>query len=151
VVLGEDLKVCLEYTVHTHQETSSDNMATIVPPISLPPGNEYINVKMINPVNFGPAILQRFMAPAVPGLETFESSPSLSFLLEHPSGRKLVFDLGIRKDFSNYAPSIRDYLPTTKYKIDIETDVATTLRAQQVSLESIEAVIWRQADSEAVI
>jgi len=148
VVLGEDLKVCLEYTVHTHQETSSDNMATIAPPISLPPGNEYINVKMINPVNFGPAILQRFMAPAVPNLETFKSSPSLSFLLEHPSGRKLVFDLGIRKDFSNYAPSIRDYLPTTKYKIDIENDVAATLRAQQVSPESIEAVIWRQAVSE---
>ncbi|KAF7551084.1 hypothetical protein G7046_g7816 [Stylonectria norvegica] len=86
----------------------------VAPRIQIPAGEE-IEVKLINTVNFGPAILSRFMAPAVPGLEQFKTSPSLSFLLEHPSGRKLVFDLGIRKDYNNYSDHITGYLPTTNH------------------------------------
>lgn len=111
--------------------------------VKLPPGTETITVKMINPVNFGPAILKRFMAPAVPGLETFATSPSLCFFLEHPSGRRLVWDLGIRKDYDHYAPSIKDYLPTTKYTIKVTKNVAEILQEHGIELNSIEAVIWR--------
>lgn len=98
---------------------------------------------MINPVNFGPAILKRFMAPDVPGLETFINSPSLCFLLEHPFGRRLVWDLGIRKDHDHYAPSIKNYLPTTKYSIKVAKNVAEILQEHGVGPNSIEAVIWR--------
>ncbi|CAG9996110.1 unnamed protein product [Clonostachys byssicola] len=115
---------------------------TPTPHLELPRGEAMQAVKLINPVNFGPAILQRFMAPPVPGLETFKSSPSLSFLLEHRSGRKLVFDLGIRKDHENYAPSIVKYLPTTKYNIEVVGNVADILEQNGVSLDEIEAVIW---------
>lgn len=100
-------------------------------------------MKMINPVNFGPAILSRFMAPAVPGLDTFATSPSLCFLLEHPSGRKVVWDLGIRKDYANYAPKIAEYLPTTKYTIQVEKNVADILQNHGVEAADVEAVIWR--------
>lgn len=98
---------------------------------------------MINPVNFGPAILNRFMGPDVPGLETFETSPSLCFLLEHPSGRKLVWDLGIRKDYRCYAPDIASYIPTTKYEIQVTKNMVEILEEQGVYAEQIEAVIWR--------
>ncbi|KAH6693881.1 metallo-beta-lactamase superfamily protein [Plectosphaerella plurivora] len=108
----------------------------------LPPGATAVSVKMINPVNFGPAILKRFMAPDVPGLETFPSSPSLSFLIEHPSGRKLVWDLGIRKDYQNYAPTIANYIPTTKYDIKVTKSVAEILEENGVDLNEVEAVIW---------
>lgn len=113
------------------------------PHLEIPPGEAIKAVKLINPVNFGPAILERFMAPAVPGLETFKSSPSLSFLIEHQSGRKLVFDLGIRKDYDNYSPSIVKYLPTTKYTIEVAGNVADILQDNGVPLTEIEAVIWR--------
>ncbi|KAH7168103.1 beta-lactamase-like protein [Fusarium sp. MPI-SDFR-AT-0072] len=112
------------------------------PHLEIPPGEAIKAVKLINPVNFGPAILERFMAPAVPGLETFKSSPSLSFLIEHQSGRKLVFDLGIRKDYDNYSPSIVKYLPTTKYTIEVAGNVADILQDNGVPLTEIEAVIW---------
>lgn len=111
--------------------------------LEIPSGEAMEALKLINPVNFGPAILERFMAPPVPGLETFKTSPSLSFLLEHKSGRKLVFDLGIRKDYENYAPSIVKYLPTTKYNIEVAGNVADILQEHNVPLEDIEAVIWR--------
>jgi hypothetical protein len=116
---------------------------TNLPPVTIPAGRETITVKLMNPVNFGPAILNRFMAPPVPGLETFKTSPSHSFLLEHPSGRKLVFDLGIRKDYQNYSPKIADYIPTTKYDIQVSKSVVEILEEGGVKAGEIEAVIWR--------
>lgn len=111
--------------------------------VVFPQGRDTVNVKLINPVNFGPAQIHRFMSPPVPGLETFQTSPSLCFLIEHPSGRSLVWDLGIRKDHHNYAPNIRDYLPTTKYHIEIERDLADILKQHDIDGADIEAVIWR--------
>lgn len=113
------------------------------PRVDLPSGEAVIEVKLINPVNFGPAIINRFMAPPVPGLDTFKTSPSLSFLLEHPSGRKVVFDLGIRKDYCNYSAKITSYLPTTNYNIEVEKNVAEILEDGGVCLDDVEAVVWR--------
>lgn len=112
------------------------------PPVRIPPGKETVKVGLINAVNFGPAQIKRFMAPPVPGLETFKSSPSHSFLIEHPSGKKLVWDLGIRKDYHNYSKSIADYIPTTKYKIEVEKNVVDILEENGVRGEDIESVIW---------
>ena len=109
----------------------------------MPSGDTVLAVKLINPVNFGPAILERFMAPPVPGLETFKTSPSLSFLLEHPSGRKLVWDLGIRKDYGSYSKSITEYLSTTKYDIQVTKNVVDILQEHGIPGSDIEAVIWR--------
>ncbi|KAF3010337.1 hypothetical protein E8E14_007988 [Neopestalotiopsis sp. 37M] len=117
-------------------------MAEVASRVKLPEGGQTITVKLINPVDFGPAILSRFMAPPVPGLETFPTSPSHSFLLEHSSGRKLVFDLGIRKDYQNYSPKIAAYIPTTKYDIQVTSNVADILEDGGVKLKEIEAVIW---------
>jgi glyoxylase-like metal-dependent hydrolase (beta-lactamase superfamily II) len=112
------------------------------PLLSVPKGQTPVTVKLINPVTFGPSQLDRFMAPPVPGLETFKEVPSLSFLLEHPSGRKLVWDLGVRKDYLNYAPAIADYLPKTGYHFEVHGGVSEILSENGVELESIEAVIW---------
>lgn len=121
-------------------------MNSTKPVVSIPSGS-VATVKLINPVNFGPAILNRFMSPPVPGLETFETSPSLSFLIEHSSGRRLVWDLGIRKDFENYAPSITEYIPTTKYRIQVSKHVAEILEEGGIERADIEAVIWRWVSS----
>ena len=136
------------HPIHWHFDHTTKielfTMSQSNPIVQLPEGQQTIVVKVINPVNFGPAILERFMAPPVPGLETFKDSPSFSFLLEHPSGRKLVFDLGIRKDYNNYAPSIVEYLPTTNYDIRVTKNVADILVENGIPAKDIEAVIWRQ-------
>ncbi|KAI8940647.1 hypothetical protein NX059_001917 [Plenodomus lindquistii] len=112
------------------------------PRVKLPHGSTTVKTHLINPVNFGPAQIHRFMSPPVPGLETFKTSPSHSFLIEHPSGRRLVFDLGIRKDYQNYSKSIAEYLPTTKYSIQVSENVADILQSNSVDLSTIEAVVW---------
>jgi hypothetical protein len=111
-----------------------------------PPGEVALTVKLINPVNFGPAIISRFMEPPVPGYEKKKPGPVLTFLLEHPSGQRLVFDLGIRKDYQNYAPTIAEYIPTTNYDIKIKGNVVDILEEDGIASASINAVIWRYVD-----
>lgn len=117
---------------------------TSQPYIELPPGEVAINVRLINPVNFGPAIIERFMKPPVPGVDKKRPGPVLTFLLEHPNGHKLLFDLGIRKDYQNYAPSIANYIPTTNYDIQVKDNVADILENNGIKREQITAIIWRQ-------
>lgn len=117
-------------------------MAQIPPDVHIPAGVT-ISVKLINPVNFGPSKLSRFMEPPVEGLQGHPSVPSLCFLLEHHSGRKLVWDLGIRKDYTNYAPNIAEYIPTTGYTIDAPKNLSEILEDEGIPLRDIEAVIWR--------
>lgn len=112
------------------------------PPFIVPSG-QTITVKLITPVNFGPSQLHRFMGPPVPGMDTILSNPSFSFLLEHSSGRKVVFDLGIRKDYQNYAPKIAEYIPTTNYDIEVSKNVIDILEENGIQAEGVEAVIWR--------
>lgn len=118
-------------------------MAAAKPHFKVPAGNTAVAVRMINPVNFGPAILTRFVLPQVPHVEKKRPGPCLTFLLEHPSGRKLVFDLGIRKDYQNYSPTIANYIPTTNYTIEVTKNVADILDENDIPISSIEAVIWR--------
>lgn len=68
-----------------------------------------------------------------------------SFLIEHPSGRKLVYDLGMRKDWENLAAP--NHLQTlrengTILEMEIKDDVAGILKRGGVKLEDIEGVIW---------
>lgn len=122
-------------------------METKLPIVQLPAGEDTVTVKLINAVNFGPAILNRFMAPPVPSVTTHKThSPSLCFLIEHGSGRKLVWDLGIRKDFDNYAPSIATYIPTTNYDIQVKVNVIDILEENGIRGNEIEAIIWRQVN-----
>lgn len=113
------------------------------PVVEVPPGDTVVNVRMINPVNFGPAIIKRFMEPPIPHVEKKRPGPVLTFFLEHPSSQKLAFDLGIRKDYHNYAPMIAQYIPTTNYDIQVSKNVVDILEENDIPGESINAVIWR--------
>ena len=54
-----------------------------------------------------------------------------------------MWDLGIRKDWHNYAPVISNYIPTRNYTIEVTKNVIDVLEEEGVKGESIEAVIWR--------
>ena len=100
------------------------------------PAREHgVIVRLINAANFGPAVLDRFVAPPMPGLEQFPSSPTFSFLLEHVSWRKLVWEFGIRKGYLNYSPKIVEYIPTAKYNIQVKENVADILERHGIDLK----------------
>ncbi|RDL29819.1 Uncharacterized protein BP5553_10684 [Venustampulla echinocandica] len=119
-------------------------MAASHPKFKIPPGQSIAAIKLINAVNFGPATLKGMMGPPIPHVLTFGADlvPSLSFLLEHSSGRRLVWDLGIRKDWHNHAPKIAEYIPTRNYTIEVTKNVIDVLEENGIKGSSVEAVIW---------
>ncbi|KAJ3566396.1 hypothetical protein NP233_g7038 [Leucocoprinus birnbaumii] len=53
--------------------------------------------------------------------------PTLSFLLQHSSStKKLVFDLGLRKDWHNAPPALLSSIPPT-FKLEVDQDVVESL------------------------
>ncbi|KAM5363396.1 hypothetical protein ACJZ2D_012037 [Fusarium nematophilum] len=66
--------------------------------------------------------------------------PSMSFLIQHPNGNKIVFDLGIRKIWQNYSENIRSHIQK-RLPIGTEPDVSDSLRKGGVEPSDIDAVI----------
>lgn len=69
--------------------------------------------------------------------------PAYSFLITHPSThRKLVFDLGVRKNWEESPKPIVDRIKEGGWNITVEKDVAQTLEENGVKTKDIEAIIW---------
>ena len=83
-----------------------------------------------------------FFFTPIPGHDTV-TVPSLSFLIEHPpTNRKLLFDLGTRKDTENLPPRIQTLFQHPNVKANVTHNVADILnQSGLVSPADIEAVI----------
>jgi glyoxylase-like metal-dependent hydrolase (beta-lactamase superfamily II) len=69
--------------------------------------------------------------------------PAYSFLIHHPSSnRKLIFDLGVRKNWEESAPYIVDRIKKGGWNVAVEKDVAQTLEDNGVPTKEIEAIVW---------
>lgn len=82
-----------------------------------------------------------FLAPVFPGL-TELSAPSFSFLIEHPSSRLLLFDLGVRKDWQNLPPAITERIKAVKCTVKVQKGVREQLEEHGVDMAKIEGIIW---------
>ena len=84
-----------------------------------------------------------FMTPSYKGLDTLDA-PAFSFLIEHQSsGRKLLFDLGVRKDWENMPSTIVKRIKDGGFTVTVEKGIAEILQAGGVAPKDIEAIIWR--------
>lgn len=112
------------------------------PPLNIPHSNSTVNVHIINTTSRIKNIpYSVFVEPPIKGLD-FLDCPAFSFLIEHPTnGRKLLFDLGVRKDWENLAPSITDRIRGGGWQITVEKDVAEILQGGGVKFENIEAIV----------
>ncbi len=114
-------------------------------PINIPSSEATVNVHIIDTtsrIKNIPSSL--FVEPPIKGLDYLDC-PAFSFLIENPGGRKVLFDLGVRKDWKNLAPRIADRIRGGGWQITVEKDVAEILREGGVKLGDIEAIIWRWA------
>ncbi|KAI9689758.1 MAG: hypothetical protein M1822_009640 [Bathelium mastoideum] len=86
--------------------------------------------------------LSTFFEPEIPG-KTHLTSPSYSFLITHrPSNRKVLFDLGVRKDWTNMAPRVVKHIQNSGWTVSISHNVADILTTHNVPLDDIEAIVW---------
>jgi len=63
-------------------------------------------------------------------------------LIEHESGRKLLFDLGVPTDWQDMAPAVADRLKSSGWEISVEKPALQILKEQNVDAQSIEAIVW---------
>jgi glyoxylase-like metal-dependent hydrolase (beta-lactamase superfamily II) len=115
------------------------------PAFNIPPSSSTVSVKIIDSTSWIEAPLGSLFGPVIPGHEKL-SCPSYSFLIEHgPLGRKVLFDLGTRKDWENLAPSIVNTIKSHKWGLTVKKNVSEILTESGdagVDLKNIEAIIW---------
>ena len=111
--------------------------------MSIPPSFTTINVKIIDVSTIAGVPAEALFQPSVQGFDVINPAPSLVFLLEHPSGQKLLFDLGIRKDWENLDPAIVERFTKHGHKVSVEKDISEVLDDAGIGKDNINAVIWR--------
>ncbi|KAJ7642755.1 beta-lactamase-like protein [Mycena polygramma] len=83
-----------------------------------------------------------FVAPVLPGHESI-NVPMFAFLVEHEGSQKRVmFDLGIRNDTENFAPSVEGFFTSGVAQVSPHKGIHELLQDGGISLASIDAVIW---------
>lgn len=115
------------------------------PALNIPSSTTTVKVSIIDSTSHISNLpSSEFMGPPIKGYD-FLDCPAFSFLIEHPSGRKLLFDHGVRKDWWNLAPKITSRLKDGGWKVEVKKGVSEILEENGVALESIEGIIWRYA------
>ncbi|EXJ62727.1 hypothetical protein A1O7_03165 [Cladophialophora yegresii CBS 114405] len=110
--------------------------------INFPRSPSTIRVRMIDTTARMTVRAESFVEPVQPGHEILNLS-AVAFLLEHePSGRKVMFDLGVRKDYWNYAAILQKRIGTVIPSLRVDKGVPEILEDKGIDLGSISSVIW---------
>ncbi|KAG6991339.1 hypothetical protein G7Y79_00053g088220 [Physcia stellaris] len=114
--------------------------------VSLPTSSSTVNVSILNTTARIDRLPTSYHYPPshIPAPFTHLNCPCFAFLIEHPpSGQRVLFDLGMRKDWQNLAPSIVSMIKTVGADIRVEKDVSEILEAGGIDLKDIDGIIWR--------
>lgn len=108
--------------------------------LSIPNSNATVDVKVIHGgVITVPTFV--FWQPVLPGREK-STGLAWSFLVENQAkDKRVLFDLGIAKDPKLWSAAVTAQLDM--FEMTVDKDVATQLKEGGISLESVDAVIWR--------
>lgn len=117
--------------------------ASFPPPLDVPSSSVSVKVKIIDVCSIANVSSKALFTPQVPGFEQIKPSPSFVFFLEHPSGQKVLFDLGIRKDWENLDQAVVQRLRHHGYSIVVDKGIDEALHEGDLGAKDIDAVIWR--------
>ncbi|OQE16581.1 hypothetical protein PENFLA_c027G00020 [Penicillium flavigenum] len=110
---------------------------------TVPPGDQSVQIRIIDSTTrIGNFQLGFLMEPPMDGMEYMSPLPSWSFLIEHPSGQKILYDLGTRKDLNSFAPTVCEHLEAQGWKVDVKEEVIDTLDKNGIAATEISAIIW---------
>ncbi|KAI1610759.1 hypothetical protein EDD37DRAFT_631117 [Exophiala viscosa] len=117
--------------------------AKAAPSLNLPPGAS-AKVQIVDTTSRIRGPIDLFMSPPIKGHELLHV-PAFSFLVEQiSSGRKILFDLGLRKDWESHPPAVLKLISTPGWSFEIEKGVAEILQENGVDVAAgtIEAIVW---------
>lgn len=111
----------------------------------IPRSNHTVGVKIVDTTTFMRVPAAAFNGDKIHGYEYFDA-PAYAFLIEHESGKKILFDLGLREDLDGLSPAIRDSLHglmAAGAEAKVDKGVAKVLKEGGVDPGEIDALIWR--------
>ncbi|KAJ9643673.1 hypothetical protein H2204_001818 [Knufia peltigerae] len=112
------------------------------PDLDIPHSDVTITTKVLDLVTIHGSNCNNLHHPPIEGVEVVRPVPSLSFLLEHHSGQKLLFDLGVPTDLRTLGSEVADRLKKVGHQITVQKDVVDALEEHNIKREDINAVIW---------
>lgn len=83
------------------------------------------------------------MQPPLHGMQYMPDIPTWSFLIESPTGKRALFDLGVPPNFLDLSPVNQSQLRNPAWEIHSEKHVADILKESQIDPASINSIIWR--------
>src|SRR3954454_25040751 len=76
------------------------------PPLNIPASTVVVKVHAIDTtLRLNGIHADTIWNPSIKGFDRFKAG-TWAFLIEHPLGRKLVYDLGLRKDWESLSPRV---------------------------------------------
>ncbi|OAP56998.1 hypothetical protein AYL99_09110 [Fonsecaea erecta] len=118
--------------------SSADAVVTI----DFPPSETTVRVRLVDTTAVMTVRAESFVQPVLPGHELLNLTCA-AFLIDHaPSGRRVMFDLGVRTDYWNYAAVLQRRIGSIIPSLRVDRGVPEILVEKGVELHSISSVIW---------
>ncbi|KAF4446560.1 N-acyl homoserine lactonase AttM [Fusarium austroafricanum] len=87
--------------------------------------------------------LTHLMTPAMKGMDSMPKLTTWSFLVEGPSGKKALFDLGVPKNpLENFSPKYANTIKNSNWNVEVPKNVADILEDNGMQSSEIDSVIW---------
>ncbi|KAJ7151136.1 hypothetical protein C8R46DRAFT_1007946 [Mycena filopes] len=114
--------------------------------LNIPPSSATVSIKIFDVVDDPQQVVAsaaNFITPVAVGYENL-TCPVFAFLVTHPpSGKRVLFDLGPRKDLENAAPGVAAAVKAGHTALPITRDIVEQIKdAEGVKPEDVGAVIW---------
>ncbi|KAJ6134635.1 hypothetical protein N7523_000957 [Penicillium sp. IBT 18751x] len=110
---------------------------------TVPAGDQSVQVRIIDSTaRIDNLELKLLMEPPYRGLKYMPTMPSWSFLIEHPSGKKALFDLGVPKSWKSFPPAAIGHIDSLGWNVRVEEEVIDILSRNGVRPEGISSIIW---------
>ena len=123
------------------QPSSLERVA--LPDIHIPPSPNTVNVRIIDTTASIRCPVDYFLSSNVGNLSELDCI-AFSFLVENPRiGNKVLFDLGVRKDWENLPAPVVQRLLNQGFKINVRKGVSEILQDGGIKLTEINTIIWR--------
>ncbi|OAG37870.1 hypothetical protein AYO21_07976 [Fonsecaea monophora] len=110
--------------------------------IKLPKSPSTVSVTAIDSTSRLAVPVSVLIGPPISGHDRI-SCPAISFLIKHAAtGKHVLFDLGTRKDLSNFSPATVRLITQPSWTVEVDKDVADILGDNGIPPSRIDAVIW---------
>ncbi|KAF8189890.1 hypothetical protein K438DRAFT_1832269 [Mycena galopus ATCC 62051] len=119
--------------------------------LNIPASMSTVTVKIFDIVDDPQKVIagaSSFLTPVAPGFENL-TCPTFAFLVENTTTKKRVlFDLGPRKDLENGAPFIAAAVKAGYMAMPVSKDIGEQLAENGVDLNTISGVIWSHSHAD---